>query len=153
MKNKYIDIIEQTHEWPQSEFSLEDGELLFHDVYLMDLIKRYGTPLKLTYLPKISSQIQKTKMWFKVAMVKANYNANYNLGVNYNTRANEVIKRMNALGTSAADNKKYELLRTEQIKFYSLAKPYFEKCEVISPGKEESVARMIKAINAALSNK
>lgn len=51
---------------------------MFHDVYLMDLIKRYGTPLKLTYLPKISSQIQKTKMWFKVAMVKANYNANYN---------------------------------------------------------------------------
>ena len=58
MKNKYIDLIEQTFEFPQEEFDVEENELTFHDIPLMDIIKQYGTPLKITYLPKISSQIQ-----------------------------------------------------------------------------------------------
>ena len=68
MKNKYIDLIEQTFEFPQDEFSVNDSELNFHDVPLMDIIKQYGTPLKISYLPKISSQIQRAKRLFNVAM-------------------------------------------------------------------------------------
>ena len=55
MKNKYIDLIDQTFEFPQDEFMVEDGELHFHDINMMDIINQYGTPLKITYLPKISS--------------------------------------------------------------------------------------------------
>jgi arginine decarboxylase len=77
MKTKYVDLIEQTYEWPQPEFQVEDNELKFHDIYLMDIVKKYGTPLKLTYLPIISKQIEKAKMFFKVAMAKANYEAEY----------------------------------------------------------------------------
>ena len=58
MKNKYIDLIEQSFEFPQDEFRVEDGEMMFHNIPVMDLIEQYGTPLKITYLPKISSQIQ-----------------------------------------------------------------------------------------------
>ena len=61
MKNKYLDLIEQTFEFPQDEFTVEEGELKFHDIPMMDLIEQYGTPLKITYLPKISSQIQRAK--------------------------------------------------------------------------------------------
>ena len=68
MKNKYIDLIEQTFEFPQDEFSVVDNELNFHEVPLMDIIKQYGTPLKITYLPKITSQIQRAKRLFNVAM-------------------------------------------------------------------------------------
>ena len=78
MKNKYIDLIEQTYDWPQAEFSVEDDELYFHDVPLMDIIKQYGTPLKITYLPKISSQIQRAKRLFNVAMAKVDYKGTYN---------------------------------------------------------------------------
>ncbi len=78
MKNKYIDLIEQTFEFPQDEFSVVDNELYFHDVPLMDIIKQYGTPLKITYLPKISSQIQRAKRLFNVAMAKADYKGSYN---------------------------------------------------------------------------
>ena len=70
MKNKYIDLIEQTFEFPQDEFSVVDNELNFHDVPLMDLIKQYGTPLKISYLPKITSQIQRAKRLFNVAMAR-----------------------------------------------------------------------------------
>ncbi len=77
MKTKYIDLITQTYEFPQEEFKVEDGELFFNDVPLMDIIKQYGTPLKITYLPKISSNIQKAKRWFNVAIAKADYKGSY----------------------------------------------------------------------------
>jgi arginine decarboxylase len=77
MKNKYIDLIEQTFEFPQKEFRVVDNELYFNDISLMDVIKQYGTPLKITYLPKISQQIQQAKKWFNVAMAKADYNGDY----------------------------------------------------------------------------
>jgi len=78
MKNKYIDLIEQTFEFPQEEFKVVDNELYFHDICLMDIIKQYGTPLKISYLPKISQQIQKAKRLFHVAMAKVDYNGSYN---------------------------------------------------------------------------
>lgn len=78
MKNKYIDLIEQTFEFPQDEFKVEDGELNFHNINMMDIINQYGTPLKITYLPKISSQIQRAKRMFNVAMAKVDYKGTYN---------------------------------------------------------------------------
>ena len=73
MKDKYIDLIEQSFDFPQDEFSVEDNELHFHDIPLMELIKQYGTPLKITYLPKISQQINRAKRMFNVAMAKVDY--------------------------------------------------------------------------------
>lgn len=78
MKNKYIDLVDQTFEFPQDEFKVEDGELCFHDINMMDIIEQYGTPLKITYLPKISSQIQRAKRMFNVAMAKVDYKGSYN---------------------------------------------------------------------------
>lgn len=78
MRNKYIDLIDQTFDFPQDEFKVEDGNLLFNDIPLVDVIKQYGTPLKITYLPKISSQIQRAKRMFKIAMAKVDYKGTYN---------------------------------------------------------------------------
>lgn len=77
MKNRYIDLIEQTFEFPQEGFEVIDNNLHFNGVPLMDVIAQYGTPLKITYLPKISSQIQKAKRLFNVAMAKADYKGEY----------------------------------------------------------------------------
>lgn len=77
MKVKYIDLIEQTFEFPQEEFEVIDNELHFHKIPLMDIIKQYGTPVKLTYLPKISDQIQKARRLFNVAMAKVDYRGDY----------------------------------------------------------------------------
>lgn len=77
MKNRYTDLIEQTFEFPQEGFEVVDNCLQFHGVPLMDIIEQYGTPLKITYLPKISSQIQKATRLFNVAMAKEDYKGNY----------------------------------------------------------------------------
>ncbi|MGM0580415.1 MAG: arginine decarboxylase [Bacteroidota bacterium] len=73
----YIDLIEQTFYWPQNEFNVEDNALKFHDVPLMDIIEKYGTPLKLTYLPKISQNINLAREYFANAFKKLNYKGDY----------------------------------------------------------------------------
>ncbi len=79
MRNKYFDLIDQTFDWPQKEFNLDpdDNTLVWNGVYIMDLIKQYGTPLKVSYLPKISEQIQRAKRMFGVAMAKVDYQGEY----------------------------------------------------------------------------
>ena len=107
MKNKYIDLIEQTLEFPQEEFSLSDNELLFHGMSLMDLIKQYGTPLKIYYLPKISQNIQRAKRWFNVAIAKSDYEGDYHYcyctkSSHFSFVIEEVLKNDVHLETSSA---------------------------------------------------
>ncbi len=77
MKTKYFDLIDQTYVFPQEEFTLQEDNLFFHNINLMELVKQYGTPLKFSYLPQISKNIQRAKGWFKNAMQKHSYNADY----------------------------------------------------------------------------
>ena len=77
MNIRYRDLIDQTYDFPQEEFTLVEDTLSFHDIPLMELAKMYGSPLKFTYLPKISANIQKAKSWFADAMHKLDYQANY----------------------------------------------------------------------------
>ncbi len=74
---KYVDLIEQTFEFPQEEFKVVNNELHFNDVPLMEVIKKYGTPLKLTYLPKIGENINYAKKIFNDAFKKHNYAGSY----------------------------------------------------------------------------
>ncbi|WP_283639963.1 arginine decarboxylase [Mesonia mobilis] len=78
MNTKYIDLIDQTYYFPQEEFDLKEDTLQFHGIDLMKLIEEYGAPLKFTYLPKISENIQKAKKWFAHAIEKHNYKGDYN---------------------------------------------------------------------------
>lgn len=77
MNIRYRDLIDQTYYFPTQEFDLDDSGLRFHGVPLMQLIQKYGSPLKFTYLPKISENIRKAKMWFARAMEKHDYDGKY----------------------------------------------------------------------------
>ena len=107
MKNKYIDLIEQTFDFPQEEFRVEDNELYFHNIPLMDIIKQYGTPLKISYLPKISQQIQKAKKLFNVAIARSDYQGDYHYcyctkSSHFSFVLEEVLKNDVHLETSSA---------------------------------------------------
>ena len=78
MNTKYIDLINQTFYFPQEEFKLKDRHLEFHDIDLMQLVEDYGTPLKFTYLPQISTNINRAKEWFAKARKKNKYKGKYN---------------------------------------------------------------------------
>ncbi|MFB0939112.1 MAG: arginine decarboxylase [Urechidicola sp.] len=77
MNTKYKDLIEQTFDFPQEEFQTKNGNLLFHNIDLTKLVEQYGTPLKFTYLPKISKNIIRAKDWFQKAMESKNYKGKY----------------------------------------------------------------------------
>ena len=77
MRTKYIDLIDQTFDFPQDEFNLKNDNLIFHGIDLMELIEKYGTPMKFNYLPQISHNIQRAKGWFREAMNNIGYNGNY----------------------------------------------------------------------------
>ncbi len=74
----YLDLIEQTFEFPTREFNVDEkNTLLFNNVPLMDIIKEYGTPLKLTFLPKIGEHVNNSRVMFRNAIKKFNYKASY----------------------------------------------------------------------------
>ncbi|QIL75505.1 MULTISPECIES: arginine decarboxylase [Hymenobacter] len=73
----YHDLISQTFDFPTADFTVQNNELRFHDIPLMEIVRKHGTPLRLTYLPKISSQIQRAKTWFADAIEKIGYNGTY----------------------------------------------------------------------------
>lgn len=77
MNTKYVDLINQTFYFPQEEFKLNKDTLQFHNIDLLGLVEKYGTPLKFTYLPKISENISNVKSMFRKAMDKNKYKANY----------------------------------------------------------------------------
>lgn len=77
MRTKYIDLIDQTFDFPQDEFNLVEDRLLFHGIDLMRLAEEYGTPLKFNYLPQITHNIQRAKGWFREAMHNIGYQGNY----------------------------------------------------------------------------
>lgn len=77
MNTKYKDLIEQTFEFPQEEFYTNNGYLFFHRIDLIELVAQYGTPLKFTYLPKISENIKRAQNWFNNAISKLNYDGKY----------------------------------------------------------------------------
>ncbi len=77
MKNRYFDLIDQTFYFPQEGFDIEDGYLVFNGIPLIHLIRKYGTPLKVTYLPKIGLQIKKARNLFTRAMKSLGYNGDY----------------------------------------------------------------------------
>ncbi|MBR9920434.1 MAG: arginine decarboxylase [Bacteroidetes bacterium] len=77
MANRYFDLIDQTFYFPQEGFDIMGGELVFNGIPLMYLIGKYGTPLKLTYLPKIGMQIKRAKNLFNRAIKSKGYSGKY----------------------------------------------------------------------------
>ena len=74
---KYADLINQTFDFPTEDFKVEKDQLHFHGVDLMEIIQTYGTPLKLSYLPKISENIEFAHKIFNDAIKKYQYDGTY----------------------------------------------------------------------------
>src|SRR6478609_5261484 len=77
MTNSYLDLVRQTFNFPQEGFEVKDDYLQFNGVDVKALIDKYGTPLKLSYLPKIGNQIRKAKQMFAAAFKKHKYEGDY----------------------------------------------------------------------------
>ncbi|TMI61603.1 MAG: arginine decarboxylase [Bacteroidetes bacterium] len=77
MNNTYLDLVKQTFNFPQEGIEVEEGNLYFNGVDLKALIAKYGTPMKVSYLPKIGMQIKKARHMFATAFKKYKYEGKY----------------------------------------------------------------------------
>src|SRR5690349_19912860 len=77
MNNTYMDLVQQTFNFPQEGIEVKDGYLRFNGLDLKALIDKYGTPMKLSYLPKIGMQINKAKDMFAKSFKKHKYEGQY----------------------------------------------------------------------------
>ena len=73
----YLGFLTQSYYFPSDVFSVFEDELYFHNVNLMELIETYKTPLRFTYLPRISQKIGEATMWFEEAINSLNYEGTY----------------------------------------------------------------------------
>lgn len=80
------------------------------------------------------------------------YNSILNLAVLLAVdKTKPLVEEMNSLGTSAADNKRYDALLLERNKAYEASVPYFEKAIAIKPGETELI-RTLMNIQSVLGN-
>ena len=77
MKNTYFNLINQTYQFPQEGFNLEEGQLTFHGISIKHLIDKYGTPFRLFYLPEIRAKIKRARTLFQKAIDKYQYKGKY----------------------------------------------------------------------------
>src|SRR5829696_9517882 len=77
LNNTYADLVDQTFNFPQHDFQVKEEYLQYNGQDIKALIDKYGTPLKLTYLPKIGMQINKAKQMFANAFKKHKYEGQY----------------------------------------------------------------------------
>ena len=57
MNNSYLGLVEQTFNFPQEGIEVKNGNLIFNGIDYSALAKKHGTPLKVSYLPKIGVNI------------------------------------------------------------------------------------------------
>ena len=107
MKTRYIDLIEQTFDFPKDEFKLNGDDLVWNDLPLMDILEKHGSPLRITWLPKIGEKIDLARECFAKALKTHDYNGTYKYF--YCTKSNhfsyvvdKVLKKGVDLETSSA---------------------------------------------------
>src|SRR5690606_34164976 len=110
MKTRYIDLIEQTFDFPKDEFKLEGDNLEWNDLPLMEILQKHGTPLRITYLPKIGEKIEMARNSFAKAFETHQYSGEYKYF--YCTKSNHfsyVIDKVLNKGVDLETSSAYDL--------------------------------------------
>ena len=110
MKTRYVDLIEQTFDFPRDEFKLDDDQLLWNDLPLTELLEKHGTPLRISYLPKIGEKIELARNSFAKAFQTHDYTGGYEYF--YCTKSNHfsyVIDKVLDKGVNLETSSAYDL--------------------------------------------
>ena len=110
MKTRYIDLIEQTFDFPKDEFAIDGDKLVWNGLRLTDILEKHGTPLRITYLPKIGEKIDLARDCFAKAIKDHGYTGSYEYF--YCTKSNHfsyVIDKVLDKGVNLETSSAYDL--------------------------------------------
>ena len=99
----------------------------------------------------VSINYEIAKGWYYKSCDKNYYDACVNIGVLILSREGAIVEEMNSLGTTEADNKRYDELARNRLEIYKEALPYIEKAYSIDSSKED-IKNTITNIKNALNN-
>ena len=110
MKNTYYDLIDQTFYFPTDNLELRERRLHFHGIDLEALVDRYGSPLKVYYLPSIKAKIAEARKLFADARRDLKYRGAYHFA--YCTKASHfhfVMREVLAAGAKLETSSAYDI--------------------------------------------
>jgi tetratricopeptide (TPR) repeat protein len=96
----------------------------------------------------LGDTVQARKTYENLLVVNPNnYEGNFGLGAMIFNKTKEIQLKMNALTMSAADQKKYDVLKAERNSYFTEAKPYLLKAQAQKPDEPE-VKKALTTIDA-----
>lgn len=96
-----------------------------------------------------NAKAEAEKYYLKAIQIDPKYRDAYiNLAVLKLDGDKELVEQMNKLGTTPADNKKYEVLKAKHLAIYRSALPYLEKAEELFAGDQEIKSTLLNFYNA-----
>lgn len=117
----------------EANIALKLEDMKTYNALMQEIVELDPVNPELFYNLGVSSfsigELEKAKEYYKKAIeLDPNYtNAKVNLAVVILDSENEIIEEMNSLGTSSADNKRYEVLKNKRDGLYRNAVPYLEE--------------------------
>jgi len=123
----------------EADIYYEMGDTEKYDEIMQKIIKLQPNNPNLYYNLGVASEkndkVEDAKKYYKKA-IELNpefVNAYINLSTAILDKEKEIVKQMNELGMSNADQKKYEKLKEKKRKYYEEALPYLKKAKKIEP--------------------
>ena len=77
MKESYFDFITSQTDLKRHQLNYQNGALEYMGVSLMDLVKKYSSPLRIFVLPSIRKRINNARTIFSDCMKQVNYDSSY----------------------------------------------------------------------------
>lgn len=139
----------------EAEFYLKDKDYNSYTQLVNEALAKDPNNKQLVFnLGAISAQsgkVEEAEKYYKKALeIDKNYFDPYLNLAELKLRADkDLVEQMNKLGTSDADNKKFDVLRAKQIANYKEVLPYLEKAVELKP-TDEDVKRTLLSVYQAL---
>jgi tetratricopeptide (TPR) repeat protein len=133
----------------EANLYLDDNNLVEYEKLINEVLAKDPNNAELQFnlgvVAQKSKNNSKAETFYKKAIeIDPNYiNANLNLAILFLDGEKAIVDKMNALGTSAADNKKYEILKEDRNKLFRNALPYLEKVVNLDPNNKDASSTLI----------
>ncbi|MFY7811372.1 MAG: tetratricopeptide repeat protein [Flavobacterium sp.] len=133
----------------EANLYLDDNNLVEYEKLIAEVLAKNPNNAELQFnlgvVAQKSKNNAKAEGYYKKAIeIDPNYiNANLNLAILFLDGEKEIVDKMNALGNSAADNKKYDLLKEDRNKLFRNALPYLEKVVNLEPSNKDAASTLI----------
>ena len=138
--------VDQKHSNIDPEKSLATGLNLIQDAWIQNAELQYNLGV---IAAEAGDQETAKKYYNKAIALDPNYtDAQNNMAVLILQGEKDIIDQMNNLGSSAADNKRYDELRDERIALYKEAIPYLESTLRINPSNLQAAKTLMNIYSA-----